>query len=86
MENPYKRHLDKFYQKSNYYSHISFRFENLINKEYQSYITSKSEFYSSNSLIIADWTGETENVLYGNTNLISSFPIIESGNKTSNSL
>lgn len=61
MENPYKRHLDKFYQKSNYFSHISFRFENLINKEYQSYISSKSEFYSSNSLIIADWTGETEN-------------------------
>ena len=59
MQNPYKKHLYNFFHKSNYFIHISFRFENLINKEFKNIGSKESDFYSSNALVIADWTGET---------------------------
>ena len=61
MQNPYKKHLYNFFHKSNYFIHISFRFENLINKEFKNIGSKESDFYSSNALVIADWTGETDN-------------------------
>ncbi len=61
MQNPYKKYLYNFFHKSNYFIHISFRFENLINKEFKDISAKESDFYSSNALVIADWTGETDN-------------------------
>lgn len=61
MQNPYKKHLYNFFYKSNYYVHISYRFENLINKEFKNINSKQSDFYTSNALVVADWTGETDN-------------------------
>lgn len=61
MENFYKKYLYDFFNKSNYYFHISYRLENILNKEFKIINSEKGNFYSSNALVISDWTGETEN-------------------------
>lgn len=60
MINPYKNYLYSFFNKSNYYFHISYRLENLLNKEFDDIIVENGVFFSSNALIISDWTGATE--------------------------
>ena len=61
MNNPYKNYLYNFFKKSNYYFHISYRLENLLNKEFKEIKGENSVYFSSNALVISDWTGATEN-------------------------
>lgn len=60
MENTYRNYLYYFYNKSNYYFHISYRLENVLNKELKVISHENMEFYSSNGLIVSDWTGKTD--------------------------
>ena len=60
MENPYKKDLINLFESTNYYYHISYRIDNLLKKESKKLLDQKSEFYTSNAIVVADWTGPTE--------------------------
>lgn len=60
MENPYKINLINLFESTNYYYHISYRIDNVLKKESKRLLQQKTEFYTSNALVIADWTGPTE--------------------------
>ncbi len=60
MENRYRKYLVEFFESTNYYYHVSYRIENLLKNESKIFLNGKSEFYTSNALMISDWTGPTE--------------------------
>ena len=60
MENPYRKYLVEFFESTNYYYHVSYRIENLLKNESKILLKGKSEFYTSNAVVISDWTGPTE--------------------------
>ena len=60
MENPYRKYLVEFFESTNYYYHVSYRIENLLKNESKILLKGKSEFYTSNAVVISDWTGPTD--------------------------
>lgn len=50
----------EFFESTNYYYHVSYRIENLLKNESKILLKGKSEFYTSNAVVISDWTGPTE--------------------------
>lgn len=61
MENPYKKILIDLFESTNYYYHVSYRIDNLLKNESKRLMKENSEFHTSNAVVIADWTGPTEN-------------------------
>lgn len=61
MTNPYKKHLDIFFEKLLYYRHISGRIDKVLKKEIEIYSSEKAKMHFASALIISDWTGPTDN-------------------------
>ncbi|MFB9055466.1 hypothetical protein ACFFU9_01810 [Mariniflexile ostreae] len=61
MTNPYKIHLDQFFEKLLYYRHISGRIDKVFKKEIEMYSSDKATMHFASALIISDWTGPTDN-------------------------
>lgn len=61
MENPYKKHLSKFFNRLIELRHIVYRVSNLLNRSIKSYETAKEDrIIAGSSLIISDITGPTD--------------------------
>ncbi len=61
MTNPYKKHLDIFFEKLLYYRHISGRIDKVLKKEIEVYSSEDAIMHFASALIISDWTGPTDN-------------------------
>jgi len=61
MTNPFKEHLDYFFENLLYYRHISDRIDKVFQKEIKDYSNDKATIHFSSALAISDWTGPTDN-------------------------
>lgn len=61
MTNPYKVHLDQFFETITDFKHTTNRLNKVLLKDVETYTAKGARYYSGTSLIIGDWTGPTDN-------------------------
>ena len=61
MSNPYKKHLIQLFQRIIELRHSSNRINLVLKRDVVKYTAEGARFFSGSSLIISDWTGETDN-------------------------
>lgn len=61
MENVFKNHLDKYYDSLIEYKHIASRTNTILLKDLEKYMSEDSILHLSSSLILRDWSGESDN-------------------------
>ena len=61
MKNPYKEHLDIFFETITDLKHTANRLNKVLLQDVEKYTSEKAKFFSGTALIIGDWTGATEN-------------------------
>ncbi|CAM4305984.1 RiboL-PSP-HEPN domain-containing protein [Zobellia roscoffensis] len=61
MINPYKKHIDQFFEKLLYYRHSSSRIDKVFKKEIELYSADKATIHFASALVISDWTVPTDN-------------------------
>ena len=61
MTNPYKVHLDSFFETIIEFRHSSNRLNKVLLKDVERYTAEGAQFFSGTSLAIGDWTGPTDN-------------------------
>lgn len=61
MKNPYKEYLIQFFKRVIELRHSSNRINSVLRKDVEKYTAEDARFFSGSSLIISDWTGETDN-------------------------
>ncbi|SFN69616.1 hypothetical protein [Salegentibacter flavus] len=61
MKNPYENPLIQLFQKIVELRHSSNRINSVLRKDVEKYTKEEASFFSGSSLIISDWTGNTDN-------------------------
>ena len=61
MTNPYKEHLDIFFETITDLKHTANRLNKVLLQDVEKYTNEKAEFFSGTALVIGDWTGPTDN-------------------------
>lgn len=61
MTNPYKKHLDNFFETVTDFKHTSNRLNKVLLKDVEKYTAEGARYFSGTSLVIGDWSGPTDN-------------------------
>ncbi|WP_405326102.1 hypothetical protein [Leeuwenhoekiella sp. LLG6367-2.1] len=61
MKNPYKEHLDIFFETVTDLKHTANRLNKVLLKDVEKYTKEQAKYFSGTALIIGDWTGPTDN-------------------------
>ncbi|MBD0831054.1 hypothetical protein [Aestuariibaculum sediminum] len=61
MTNPYRIHLNKYFETITDFKHTCNRLNKILLKDVEIYTSKGAKYISATSLIIGDWTGPTEN-------------------------
>jgi hypothetical protein len=61
MTNPYRIHINKFFETITDFKHASNRLNKVLLKDVEIYTAEGAKYFSGTALVIGDWTGPTDN-------------------------